>query len=135
MSRPFRSNLTDQRHLTRLKRQRAPEWYYFIGFRLRKGFDSATFAGRSLDHGEHAVNCGELEALQRRASLKWEEYRADLLANPDAIELPIAQLQENLMRIAQIESQRVGFSVVIPKALGNRIWMAYSLSPIVGAKV
>jgi GNAT superfamily N-acetyltransferase len=60
----------------------------------------------------------ELEALQRRASLKWEEYRADLLANPDAIELPVNQLQENRVRVAEIGSQRVGFSVVIPKAPG-----------------
>ena len=29
-----------------------------------------------------------LEALQRRASDVWEEYRAQLAANPDAIEAP-----------------------------------------------
>ena len=36
-----------------------------------------------------------LEDLQRRASLVYEEYRAYLLANPDVIELPLAQLAES----------------------------------------
>jgi GNAT superfamily N-acetyltransferase len=66
----------------------------------------------------HSAECAALEALQRRASLEWEEYRADLLANPDAIELPLSQLQENLVRVAETGSQAVGFSVVVPKEAG-----------------
>jgi GNAT superfamily N-acetyltransferase len=58
----------------------------------------------------------ELEDLQRRASLKWEDYRADLLANPDAIQLPLSQLQENQVRVAERGGHSVGFSVVIPKS-------------------
>ena len=58
----------------------------------------------------------DLEELQRRASLVWEEYRADLLAHPDAIQLPLSQLQENRVRVAAFGSRRVGFSVVIPKS-------------------
>jgi GNAT superfamily N-acetyltransferase len=60
----------------------------------------------------------ELEELQRSASLIWEEYRADLLAHPDAIQLPLSQLQENRVRVAERASRRAGFSVVIPKSAG-----------------
>lgn len=60
----------------------------------------------------------DLEELQRRASLIWEEYRADLLAHPDAIQLPLSQLQENRVRVAELGLRRVGFSVVIPKSAG-----------------
>jgi GNAT superfamily N-acetyltransferase len=59
-----------------------------------------------------------LEELQRRASLEWEDYRADLLANPDAIELPLSQLAEKRVRVAEADSGIVGFSVVIPKSGG-----------------
>ena len=60
----------------------------------------------------------DLEELQRRASLIWEEYRADLLAHPDAIQLPLSQLQENRVRVAELNSRLTGFSVVIPKSEG-----------------
>lgn len=60
----------------------------------------------------------DLEELQRRASLIWEEYRADLLAHPDAIQLPLSQLLENRVRVAELNSCRMGFSVVIPKSEG-----------------
>src|SRR5262249_4514396 len=35
----------------------------------------------------HSDERAELEALQRRTSLVWEEYREQLLVHPDAIEL------------------------------------------------
>lgn len=54
-----------------------------------------------------------LEELQRRASLAYEEYRPYLLANPEAIELPLAQLQDNRVRVAQIAGRLVGFSAVL----------------------
>jgi GNAT superfamily N-acetyltransferase len=56
-----------------------------------------------------------LEALQRRASLMWEEYRPYLLANPDVIELPLAQLQGGLVRVAELAGQVAGFSALLPK--------------------
>jgi GNAT superfamily N-acetyltransferase len=55
-----------------------------------------------------------LEELQRRASLMWEEYRAYLLANPDVIELPLAQLRENRVRVAQHQGRVAGFSALLP---------------------
>lgn len=41
-----------------------------------------------------------LEALQRRASDVWEEYRAQLAANPDAIEAPHQAIAEGRVRVA-----------------------------------
>jgi GNAT superfamily N-acetyltransferase len=54
----------------------------------------------------------ELEALQRRASDVWEEYRADLAAHPDAIALAPAA---GRVRVAVSgDGGVVGFSVVLP---------------------
>ena len=58
---------------------------------------------------------GPLEELQRRASLMWDEYRPYLLANPDVIELPLAQLQENRVRVVQVQGRLAGFSAVLPR--------------------
>jgi GNAT superfamily N-acetyltransferase len=61
----------------------------------------------------------ELEALQRRASLAWEDYRAQLLAHPDAIELPEDYLREERVRVAEIDGRVVGFSCVLSGAAGT----------------
>ncbi len=56
-----------------------------------------------------------LEALQRRSSDMWEEYRARLAANPDAIELPQSFIDNGWVRVAlDDDGAPVGFSVVIP---------------------
>lgn len=57
----------------------------------------------------------ELEDLQRRASLAIETYREDLLAHPEAIHLPLSQLLENRVRVAEVAGRIAGFSVVLPK--------------------
>jgi GNAT superfamily N-acetyltransferase len=62
---------------------------------------------------------GELEALQWRASLVWEEYRDALLAHPDAIELPGEQIVEGRTIVAEVESRIVGFAVVLPRMDGD----------------
>jgi GNAT superfamily N-acetyltransferase len=54
-----------------------------------------------------------LEALQRESSLVWEEYRAPLLAHPDAIELPIEQIRERRVRVAEMDGALVGFSALL----------------------
>lgn len=56
-----------------------------------------------------------LEELQRRASLMWEEYRAYLLANPDVIELPLAQLTEGHVRVAERNGRIAGFAALLPR--------------------
>jgi GNAT superfamily N-acetyltransferase len=56
-----------------------------------------------------------LEALQRRSSDVWEEYRAQLAANPDAIESPDRAIADGRVRVAVDASGRLlGFSVVLP---------------------
>jgi len=56
-----------------------------------------------------------LEEIQRRASLMWEEYRPYLLANPEAIELPLAQLREGRVRVAELDGRMAGFAALLPK--------------------
>ena len=61
-----------------------------------------------------------LEELQRRASLVWEETRADLLAHPEVIQLPRVQLEEGRVRVAELARAPVGFSVLLPQTAG--VW-------------
>jgi GNAT superfamily N-acetyltransferase len=56
-----------------------------------------------------------LEALQRRSSDVWDEYREALAAHPDAIELPQLFIDSGWVRVAVDASDvPIGFSVVIP---------------------
>jgi len=59
-----------------------------------------------------------LEDMQRRASLQSEEYRDALLAQPDLIQLPLTQLEEQRVRVAEIDGIPVGFSVMLPLGAG-----------------
>jgi GNAT superfamily N-acetyltransferase len=56
-----------------------------------------------------------LEALQRRSSDIWEEYREQLAAHPDAIEFPQSFIENGWARVAVLgDDTPVGFSVVVP---------------------
>src|SRR5438045_3740347 len=56
-----------------------------------------------------------LEALQRRASDVWEEYRAQLAAHPDAIAPPHQAIADGRVRVAVDASDHpLGFSGVLP---------------------
>jgi GNAT superfamily N-acetyltransferase len=55
----------------------------------------------------------ELEDLQRRASLELDEYREQLLANPDAIHLPPAQIANGQVIVAEVDGEIVGFAAVV----------------------
>jgi GNAT superfamily N-acetyltransferase len=55
----------------------------------------------------------DLEALQRRASMVWEEYRDQLVAHPDAISIPRADIEDGRTRVAWGSGRRVGFSAVL----------------------
>ena len=56
-----------------------------------------------------------LAALQRRFADVWDEYRAQLAANPDAIEPPHRAIADGRVRVAADASGRLlGFSVVLP---------------------
>ena len=62
-----------------------------------------------------AAEAPSLEALQRRSSDVWEQYREQLAANPDAIELPQSHIDNGWVRVAVDDrGAPIGFSVVIP---------------------
>ena len=54
-----------------------------------------------------------LEELQRRASLELPDYREQLLANPDAIHLPPAQLANGQVIVAELDGAVAGFAAVV----------------------
>jgi GNAT superfamily N-acetyltransferase len=56
---------------------------------------------------------GELEELQRRASLELPDYREELEANPDAIHLPPAQIANGQVIVAEIDGQLAGFAAIV----------------------
>jgi GNAT superfamily N-acetyltransferase len=56
-----------------------------------------------------------LEALQRRSSEIWEEYREQLAAHPEVFEMPQAFIDNGWVRVAVDAAGRsIGFAVVIP---------------------
>ena len=61
----------------------------------------------------------ELEALQWRASLNNAGDREALLANPDAIELPLSQIESGLVFVAEKAGVTVGFAAVLPREDGQ----------------
>jgi GNAT superfamily N-acetyltransferase len=60
-----------------------------------------------------------LEDLQREASLIWDEYRADLLAHPDAIEVPLADVREHRVRVHERGGAVTGYATVLPLPDGS----------------
>lgn len=71
--------------------------------------DSLSLTLRPADPDEHP----ELEELQRRASLELPEYRERLLANPDAIHLPPAQIANGQVIVAELDGAIAGFAAVV----------------------
>jgi GNAT superfamily N-acetyltransferase len=58
---------------------------------------------------------GQLEDLQRRASLALDDYREALVANPDAIQLPAEQIALGEVLVADIEGVIAGFAVILDR--------------------
>jgi GNAT superfamily N-acetyltransferase len=62
---------------------------------------------------------GPLEELQRRSSDVWVQFREQLAAHPDAIDLPLPLIDNGWVRVAvDSDDAPLGFSVVIPGAAG-----------------
>lgn len=62
---------------------------------------------------------GALEALQRRASLSNVGDREALLANPDAIDLPLEQIDAGRVFVIETAGSIRGFAALLPRADGN----------------
>ena len=60
-----------------------------------------------------------LEALQRRASLANARDRDAILAHPDAIEIPIRQLESGQVYVAEHRDAIVGFATTQPREDGD----------------
>jgi GNAT superfamily N-acetyltransferase len=60
-----------------------------------------------------------LEALQWRASLANSGDRDSLLANPDAIALPIEQIADGHVSVAERDGVILGFAAVLPRSDGS----------------
>jgi GNAT superfamily N-acetyltransferase len=54
-----------------------------------------------------------LEELQRRASLALGEYNEQLEAHPDAIELPLAQIERGEVLVAEVDGAVAGFAALL----------------------
>lgn len=61
----------------------------------------------------------KLEALQRRASLNNPGDRQALLENPDAIELPVSQIEQGFVFVAEDEGSVLGFAAVLARSDGD----------------
>jgi N-acetylglutamate synthase-like GNAT family acetyltransferase len=59
-----------------------------------------------------------LEDLHRRASTEGPLYRAQLLAHPEAIDLPAEQIASGLVRVAERDARIVGF-LVLPERVDD----------------
>lgn len=53
-----------------------------------------------------------LENLQRRASLAISAYREQLMANPDAVELPLEQVVRGDVIVAEVNGRIAGFAAL-----------------------
>lgn len=60
-----------------------------------------------------------LEALQWRASLNNPGDRDALLANPDAIELPLRQIAAGGVFVAEVAGSIMGFAAILPRDDGD----------------
>ena len=70
---------------------------------------------RLAQHDEQTM----LESLQRRASLNNPGDRDALLANPDAIAVPIEQIAAGCVFVAERDGVVAGFAAVVPRPDGG----------------
>jgi GNAT superfamily N-acetyltransferase len=72
-----------------------------------------------------------LEALQLRASLTNDGDREALLANPDAIDIPLEQIAAGRVFVSELSGATVGFSAIEPRADGETELDALFVDPTI----
>ena len=72
-----------------------------------------------------------LEALQWRASLENPGDSEALRANPDAIELPVGQIEGGGVFVAELDEVVVGFAAILPRDDGDSELDALFVEPAV----
>ena len=77
----------------------------------------------------HVSEKQKLEALQWRASLNNPGDREALLANPDAISIPDAQIEGGSVFVAEADGVIVGFAAILPRADGDQELDALFVEP------
>src|SRR3982751_4641158 len=70
-----------------------------------------------------------LEALQWRASLSNPGDREALLANPDAIAIPDAQIEGGSLFVAEADEGILGFAAILPREDGDQELDALFVEP------
>ena len=70
-----------------------------------------------------------LEALQRRASLANPGDRDAILAHPDAIEIPLGQLESGQVYVPERGNAIVGFAAILPRKDGDAELNALFVEP------
>ena len=70
-----------------------------------------------------------LEELQWRASLSNEGDRSALLAHPDAIKLPLSQIENERVFVAEQENGIKGFAAILWRTDGNAALDALFIEP------
>ena len=76
---------------------------------MSKPADTFSFSLRLALPEEHE----ELEQLMARASFELPDYRDALMANPDAIHVPPAQIANGQVTVAEMDGIIVGFAAVV----------------------
>ena len=72
----------------------------------------------------------KLESLQRRSSLSNPGDRDALIANPDAIAVPIEQIAEGCVFVAERDGVVVGFAALVPRPDGGAELDALFVEPL-----
>ena len=91
---------------------------HFVQLRSQREIDAFLTAPRV--HDARPDEQGALETIQYEASLVWDEDRPFVLANPGMIVVEPQWIADGRVRVATRHGRILGFSVVLPRADGDR---------------
>jgi N-acetylglutamate synthase-like GNAT family acetyltransferase len=86
---------------------------------LRNSISSRSMVGKIVIRPASVSERESLEALQTRASLGNPRDREALLANPDAVELPVSQIEAGQVFVAEQDGTVAGFAAILRRVDGD----------------